>query len=306
MNNFDEILIKAIKQCKNEDYDFFSNIYPFTTENIAGYIDEFNLSNKSLLTVGSSADQILNAILYGCKNITLFDINPYVKFYYYLKVACILTLNMEEYLKFLRYCNYPEIFKTNPHSLNGKIFNKIKSTLFNLNYEAYIFWDELFSKFSPLDIRKNLFSDDEDRTSVIININPYLKNVKAYKVLRKKLEEIEPQFIIANLLKAKINGFFDNIWLSNIAKYLSVSEIKILVNNAYKTLKPNGMMLISYLYQATISTPYNINWEPIYNLPKILDLLKEYNPYLLSFLGIKGLRFEDEKIKDSIILCRKP
>lgn len=50
----------------------FINIYPFTTENIAGYINEFELKDKSLLTVGSSGDQVINAALYDCQDITLF------------------------------------------------------------------------------------------------------------------------------------------------------------------------------------------------------------------------------------------
>ena len=164
---------------------------------------------------------------------------------------------------------------------------------------------ELFKNFSPLEIRKNLFSTDEDRTDVIVNSNPYLINEQAYKTLRKKLENVEPNFMTTNLLKDEVIGHFDNIWLSNIPQYLTTLEIKHLADNTINALKHNGLMLISYLYQTTINTPYNKDWEPIYNLPQILNLLKEYNPYLSSFLGVKGLKFKDEKIKDSIILCRK-
>ena len=305
MNYFQEILNRAMRQCHETYSSLFDYIYPFTTENISRYINEFTLENRSLLTVGSSSDQVLNAILYGCENVTLLDINPYTKFYYYLKVACILTLNKEEYLEFLRYYNYPKVFKDNKNCFNIEIFNKIKSTLLILDYESYLFWCELFKNFSPLEIRKNLFSTDEDRTDVIVNSNPYLINEQAYKTLRKKLENVEPNFMTTNLLKDEVIGHFDNIWLSNIPQYLTTLEIKHLADNTINALKHNGLMLISYLYQTTINTPYNKDWEPIYNLPQILNLLKEYNPYLSSFLGVKGLKFKDEKIKDSIILCRK-
>ena len=67
------------------DFDPFQRLYPFTTENIAGYIDKFNLKGKSLLTVGSSADQVINAIYKGSKDITLYDVNIFAKYYYYLK-----------------------------------------------------------------------------------------------------------------------------------------------------------------------------------------------------------------------------
>lgn len=71
MNNFSKVECNAINKCESyyieEDKKLkgFSKLYPFTTENIAGYIDNFNLKNKSLLTVGSSGDQVINAALKG-------------------------------------------------------------------------------------------------------------------------------------------------------------------------------------------------------------------------------------------------
>ena len=88
MNN-KEILSLAIKRCGNDyiqEWNHFYNIYPFTTENISGYIDNFNLNGKSLLTVGSSGDQIFNAVLMGINDVTQVDINPFAKYYYYLKM----------------------------------------------------------------------------------------------------------------------------------------------------------------------------------------------------------------------------
>ena len=57
----------------------YNLIYPFTTENLNGYMNKLDFKNKKVLTVGSSADQILNVFLLGCKDITLLDINPFVK-----------------------------------------------------------------------------------------------------------------------------------------------------------------------------------------------------------------------------------
>ena len=44
------------KLLKRRDGDRFKLIYKFTTENISGYIKEFDFKKKSLLTVGSSVD----------------------------------------------------------------------------------------------------------------------------------------------------------------------------------------------------------------------------------------------------------
>lgn len=89
-----DIIEKAKKQVSNPNYDeTFNKIYPGTTENIKGYIDFFDLKNKSLLTVGSSSDQVLNACFNGCYDITLIDINPFTKEFFHLKKAAIERLD---------------------------------------------------------------------------------------------------------------------------------------------------------------------------------------------------------------------
>ena len=136
----------AIKRCENiyVDDKEFGQIYPFTTENIAGYIDCFDLQDKSLLTVGSSGDQIINAALKGTKNITLLDINPYAKYYYYLKASGILELSLTEFNEFFRYNDHPKVFKYNKKVFNKDSYKKLKSTLKSLNKDSYLFWDELY------------------------------------------------------------------------------------------------------------------------------------------------------------------
>ena len=101
------------KECSNKielaqkviDSDFengFNKLYSFTTENIKDYISSFDLNNKSLLTVGSSADQAINAILNGCKDVTIMDINPFVKYYFNLKKAGMLTLDYKQFMDLLQ------------------------------------------------------------------------------------------------------------------------------------------------------------------------------------------------------------
>ena len=48
----------------------FSSIYPFTTENIAGYMSELDLKGKKVITVTGSTDHIINAIVCGTTDIT--------------------------------------------------------------------------------------------------------------------------------------------------------------------------------------------------------------------------------------------
>ena len=121
--NFNLILRKALGVINNKivdlsEYGKFFWIYPFTTENINGYIDLFDLKDKSLLTVGSSADQAIIANLKDCKDITILDINPLTKYYFNLKKAGILTLGYEEFCKFFCYIDYPKVFKYNYDTFN--------------------------------------------------------------------------------------------------------------------------------------------------------------------------------------------
>ena len=74
----------------------FQKIYPFTTENIAGYFSSLNMLNKSVLTVGSSLDQAFNALIFGAKDVCVFDINENVYDYYQKKKKLILTVPREE------------------------------------------------------------------------------------------------------------------------------------------------------------------------------------------------------------------
>lgn len=309
MEYFETILNNAIKRCENINvYDEaysrgFSSLYPFSTENISGYIDNFNLEKKSLLTVGSSADQALNAILKNCKDITVLDINPYTKYYYYLKASGIIELSKEEFLRFFRYEDYPNTFKKNKEVFNKETYNKLKETLRRLDYESYLFWDELLSTYKGEYIRNKLFSLDEEKTHILENINPYLEN-ENYKELKSKIKKVNPEFIIGNIFKTDIDKTFDNIWLSNIGTYISRHYLKIMTDKTSNLLNEDGILLISYLYETVKDSKYQEDWNLIYDLEKTLSILKEYHPEFISFIGVKGLKFNDENVKDSVLVYK--
>ena len=280
-------------------------LYPFTTENISGYINYFDLVNKSLLTVGNSGDQVINAILNGCKDITLLDINPYTKYYYYLKIASLLCLDIDTFMEFLRYQDYPRVFKKNMNVFKKEIYENIKSTLRLLDYESYLFWDELFQTYKPIDIRNYLFSLDENRTDVIIESNNYLRNEKNYNEAREKVKKVVPRFINGDLLNIDLNETFDNIWLSNIGAWLEMDKVKNMIDKMSKLLNEDSKLLISYLYRTTKYSKYIDEFAPIYDLKNTFKILKEYNPELFSFIGVDGTKFNEKNIKDSVLVYHK-
>ena len=307
----EEALYTAKERCEGNiildeaSMNGFEEIYPFTTENIAGYIDYFDLQDKSLLTVGSSGDQIINATFKGAKDITLLDINPYAKYYYYLKAAGILELNPTDFNEFFRYNDYPKVFKYNKKVFDKASYKKLKSTLKSLDNDSYLFWDELFDMYQPDYIRFSLFSNDEYGTSVLSKSNLYLQSENTYDETKTKLKELRPEFINEDIFKSNLTKNYDNIWLSNIACYLYQDKIKGMTDKFADKLAVDGKLLISYLYSIDMNTEYDDDWSPIYDLKNDLELLKEYSPIFHFFKGVNGIKHNDDDIKDSVLIYQK-
>lgn len=299
-------LEKALSICKSCLFSYsqidsmFEFIYPFTTENINGYISKFDLKDKSLLTVGSSSDQVINAVMYDCYNQTVVDICPYTKYYFYLKKAALMSLDYEEFEQFLFYKNY---FR-NKHFFSTSLFNKIKDTLATLDYNSYLFWTTLFSNCSVNRIRERLFTSDTLSTVILKDVNPYLKDEKAYKIASDKIAKLQPKFICANMFDAELTGNFDNIFLSNMAQYYELQDFKKLLDYLDTLLNENGKMLTCYLYNITKNSKYDSSLLPIYNLKETLLVLKKYITHFESFEGVDGIKY-DESIKDSALIYQK-
>ncbi|MDO5557373.1 MAG: DUF3419 family protein [Clostridia bacterium] len=293
----------------------FSNIlYPFTTENLSGYLNE-NMSNKRILTVGSSGDQALNYILLGSTDITVLDLNIYSKYYFNLKKAAILTLDYDDYLDF--FINYDTAFKQNNHKFNKNVFNLIAS---QLDYEDFQFWNTLFENFSGKDIRDTLFSKDENKRECIIKSNPYLQSNNNYTSLKKIICNANVKFLVGDILQYQkyLTSKFDYINLSNIALYLifmfqenHLENYKDLIENLSNNhLKENGQINIGYLYE--YKDYCDLQNLMIYDLVKVFNIFN--NLKLVPFYSINTLRkywdknvdeFPKNNFKDGILLYTK-
>lgn len=321
MAYFEENLNNAISICEDtyafDKRGFFYNIYPFTTENISGYIKLFNLRNKSLLTVGSSCDQSINAALQGCFDQTIYDICSYTKYYFYLKKSAIEVLSYQEFCDFFAYRNYlvnnygtsviTRNTLDNPSAFNFEPYEKIKMQLKLNDYESYLFWEELFSNFPGIEIRKKLFKYDEDSISLLRKISPYISCKWLYNKTKKNIRYLKPKFITDNIYNLNIENKYDNIFLSNIACYeTDMNRYKEFIDQLYNYLNEQGDLLLSYLYQTKKSTQYQERWEKIYDLDNIFKLFNNYNLELHSFAGVHGLFWERPKDdNDSVLVLKK-
>lgn len=79
MNKYEKLLHKENENSLITPFGCTESSYLWTNENMYLYDNE-DLKDKKVLTVTSSGDHALNAILNGAKNIDSFDINLYSKY----------------------------------------------------------------------------------------------------------------------------------------------------------------------------------------------------------------------------------
>lgn len=241
----------------------FDAFYTFATENITAYINKFDLDGKSLLTVGSSSDQVFNAALYGSDDITLVDLCPFTKDFYYLKLSALMSLNRLDFIDFFRNLNkLPKI---------TKYFKRVLPTLESLNSESADLWDCVFKTFKFGGMRNIMRPDTNLYRRDIMNFNPYLANDLKYERTKKSVENFVPTFILGDLRTTKFSRQFDNIWLSNVFQY-TYEDIRSIAESMNEILDEHGLMLLFYAYidaQADIVvkmlSDFDIKTTQIYN-----------------------------------------
>lgn len=299
------------ENCNNEQNKFLK-IYPFTTENLAGWMPLIDFFDKTFLTVGSSCDQAINATYLGSKKQTIIDINPFVKEYFYLKKAGLIALSINEYLNF--FCSFNFGREENKEVFNQAGFQKIEPYLKKMDYNSYLFWKRLFSLYSGSLLKKHLFFSDEERCSPIIQkMNPYLKDISSYVKTREAVQSLDVEFVVADIYQYNNFGNYDNINLSNIGQYASDKEAllhyKEFIKELIVHLNVGGSILLMYFFGTTrdnISTMSNCGCiAPIYNIPNTIELFKEYRTELHQFASVKEFVFGNKNSPDKALILKK-
>lgn len=196
---------------ENSSFENYDRIYPFTNEAINLYYKYFKL-DENVLTVAASGDQLLHAILQGCKHATIFDINKLTKYYVNLKIAAVKALTLEEFMEFF-------INKTGTLSfptLNYSIFKKIESYLSDEDREYWnLFYQYIYIE--SMEEKKKYFQAyfDYKNCDYLIYEN--------YIHLKQNINECEiDPFINCDLLflDKYLNSNYDTMFLSNIGDYI--------------------------------------------------------------------------------------
>lgn len=226
----------------------FNSIYPFTSENIAGYMKDLDLIGKKVITVTGSTDHILNAVLQGATEITTFDVNPKTEPYMDLKISAVRNLLYEDFIKLLLFEN------------NMNLDYNIISSL-DMSKKSRAFWLEQLSKFNNngIELRKSsLFNTKYFNPDSKLWQNLYLEKSK-YDLLKQRLNGVNITFVNASLKDLKIEENFDYMFLSNISDYLNLMYSRNQLIN-YRNLliqfqKRINTIYFAYLYDIGNSNP---------------------------------------------------
>ncbi len=226
----------------------FNSIYPFTSENIAGYMKDLDLTSKKVITVTGSTDHILNAILQGATEITTFDINPLTKPYMDLKISALKNLSYEDFIKLL-------LFESNMN-LDYSIISSL-----DMSDESKMFWLEQLSKYnnSGIELRNSsLFNTKYFNPNSKLWQNLYLEKNK-YNLLKQQLKDTNITFINTSIKDLKVDEHFDYMFLSNISDYLRLmydsDTLKQYRDLLIEFQKKIDIIYFAYLYDIGNSNP---------------------------------------------------
>jgi len=228
-------------------------MYIYATEGVSSYYSLLGIKNKTVLTACSSGDQILNAYFLGARKVVGFDINKNAQFMAQLKIAAITELSYGEFLRF---------FGNNKINVgfDHLLYKKLKK---RLDRESTNFFDKLYYNFNldggRLASSENFRQRNNFAGDSVKLVNAYLKNERAYLILRELLQSVRFKFVecaVSDLAACdKLRGEkFDIINLSNIPGYItrgldlggSADSSKELINQIisplFKIVSPQGLV----------------------------------------------------------------
>jgi S-adenosylmethionine:diacylglycerol 3-amino-3-carboxypropyl transferase len=237
-------------------------VYSFTTENLSGYFPHLPFKDASVLTVGGSGDQIINAYLHGASEVTAFDINTHSAFYTDLKLAALEHLEFERFKKFL-------FREDKQNAFNFGTYQKIRGSMNDISVQ---FFDQEYHNFSydGQELRESkLFNNRFDNNELKIMSNPYLQSEENYNKAKNNLKKTRWfRADVKDLADILEEESFDIVLFSNIADYAykmypeTDEHLKEFCSGIIEPIIPNiykgGILCAAYIYDVLGNTEDDI------------------------------------------------
>lgn len=196
-------------------------VYGFTNENLTSYESIYDFEGANVVSVLGSGDQYFSSILFGAKDVLLFDCNPSTWSYFILKFYAIQILSYEE---------FKDLFVTSKLS-NEILLKKIEQYLPN---DVFLYFKRLAclnKKLSEMIIYSVLSFKEENFNSG--RIIPYFDENNYYKLQELLNNRKLPTFYVKSLenLDSILDKRYDILLASNIYNWLPLEpyDYKILL-----------------------------------------------------------------------------
>ena len=209
-------------------------VYPFTNENLVELFSQLNVKDKKVATAGSSGDQILAALLFGSKDVTLIDGNLYSKHFIDFKFSAIKNLLYEEFKHY---------FVDTNNYFDLEVFKKISH---DLDPDSLTFWGTIYSHTSDAkEIKKRIanYNNQRPKTDFLYSEEVYSK---LQEILNFKDYTLDFQIAEFNDFPEVLNGSYDAILLSNIFQYVNKNDYTRVVFELQNKLNPGGKIQLNY------------------------------------------------------------
>ena len=234
------------------------NIFGFSNEDLQHLFSHLPVQDKRVATVGSSGDQVLNAIDYGAKEVTFIDGNPYAIPAVELKLSAIKNLSYDEFMEYW----------THDGLLNHKFYSKISH---DLSEDTKMFWEtllletgdagkEVLERFSHAGSFRRTNKLDIKPFPIMAYGSEFYRDPKRYNELKAKMPQCKVECIHADLSQfgQVLHGKYDAILLSNIFDYVDKKEFcKIVKDLEQNCLAEGGKMQLHYDLIGSSNEAYN-------------------------------------------------
>ncbi len=283
MNKYESLLLN-IDSNESEITSFgnFDPSYLWTNEDMKLYPKE-NLKGKNILTITSSGDHALNAILNGATNIDSFDVNLFSKYVSALKIAMIKKYGYYDFFKRMKWIEDVGGFN---FSSKENIIDGIRKYL---SCDEYLFW----STFERLRINNKVRFNDVINVYGNLKLNAYV-DVFEYSKLKRKLKCASVTYYDSDVINVakNVSKKYDRVFLSNVLEYVLASNGPRFVNNYSDVMNKLDKILLP----SSIIYGYDFNDISRYldNMP--VSLSYTYKEVLGKRKGVREKAFSLSKV----------
>lgn len=286
INKYEKLLLNIeSNESKITSFTSFGNFDPsylWTNEDMKLYPKE-NLKEKNILTITSSGDHALNAILNGGIMIDSFDVNIFSKYVSALKIAMIKKYGYYDFFKRMDWIENMESLNFNSKE------NIIDSIREYLSHDEYLFW----STFEYLRINNKVNFNDVINVYGSLKKNAYT-DAFSYNKLKRNLKKAKITYYDSDIMNIEksVNKKYDRVFLSNVLEYVLASNGPRFVNNYNDAM----IKLDKILLPSSIIYGYDFNDISRYldNMP--VSLSYAYKEVLCTRKGVREKAFSLSKV----------